>query len=81
MSRRCSICRHPQRDLINVSLLRDGTRFTARQFKVSRPALDRHKRHLPQTLAAADQVPEVAVSSDGATPPILSQLEVWIGHC
>src|SRR5215469_3004826 len=28
MSARCSICRHPPRDSINVSLLRDGTRST-----------------------------------------------------
>jgi hypothetical protein len=46
MLSRCSICRHPQRDLIDVSLLRDGTRAAARQYQVSRPALDRHTRHL-----------------------------------
>jgi len=34
----CSICRHQQRALIDVSLLREGTRFTARQFQVSRPS-------------------------------------------
>jgi hypothetical protein len=37
---RCSICQHPQRNSIDVSLVRDGTRCTARQFQVSRPADD-----------------------------------------
>jgi hypothetical protein len=79
MSSRCSICRHPQRDSIDVSVLRNGTRFTARQFQVSRPSLDRHKRHLPQTIAA-DQAREVAASSDGATL-LLSRLEGLIRCC
>ena len=50
MSHRCSICRHPKLDSINVSLVRDGTRFTAREFQISRPALNRHKRHLTTSL-------------------------------
>jgi hypothetical protein len=80
MPGRCSICRHLQRDSINVSLLRDGTRFTARQFQVSRPSLDRHKRHLLKTVPAADQVPGVAASIDGATS-IRSRVETSIRHC
>lgn len=79
MSSRCTICRHPQRDSIDVSVLRDGTRFTARQFQISRPALDRHKRHLPQNVVA-DQADEIPASSDGKTP-LLSRLEVMIRHC
>jgi hypothetical protein len=66
--------------LINVSLLRDGTRFTARRFQVSRPSLHRHKRHLPQAVAAADQARNLATSSDGATS-LLSQLEGLIRYC
>jgi|GEM_PF-6401610 hypothetical protein len=34
MSSRCSICRHPLRASIDVSVLRDGTRVTAREFQV-----------------------------------------------
>jgi len=71
----CSICRHQQRALIDVSLLREGTRFTARQFQVSRPSLDRHKKHLSQSVAIADQTREIAASSDESTP-LLSQLEM-----
>jgi hypothetical protein len=48
-SSRCSICRHPQHELIDVSVLRDRIRFAARQLQVSQPSLDRHKRfpHFP----------------------------------
>ena len=53
MPRRCTICHHPQHEEIAVSLFRDGTRATARRFQVSLPALDRHKSHLPGTLAKA----------------------------
>jgi|SRR5580700_9437327 hypothetical protein len=79
MSQRCSICRHPQRDSVDVSVLRDGIRSTARQFQISRSALDRHKRHLSQSIAA-HEAREVAVSSDSETP-LFPQLEVWIRHC
>src|SRR6202022_4198460 len=56
MPRRCTICHHPQREEIAVSLFRDGTRATARQFQVSLAALDRHKGHLPGTIVRAQQV-------------------------
>ena len=59
MPRRCTICHHPQHEEIAVSLFRDGTRATARRFQVSRPALDRHKAHLPGTIVKAQQA-EVA---------------------
>src|ERR1700682_1369598 len=55
MPRRCTVCHHPQHEEIAVSLFRDGTRATARRFQVSRPALDRHKRHLPGTIVKAQQ--------------------------
>jgi hypothetical protein len=59
MPRHCTICRHPQHEEIALSLFRDGTRATARRFQVSLPALDRHKGHLPSTLARAQQAQEV----------------------
>jgi hypothetical protein len=59
MPRRCTICHHPQHEEIAVSLFREGTRATARRFQVSRPALDRHKAHLPGTIVKAQQA-EVA---------------------
>jgi hypothetical protein len=80
MSSRCSICQHPRRDSIDVSLLRDGTRSTARQFQVSRPALDRHKRHLTRTVAAAHEFPKVSAAVEGASPTFL-RLEALIRHC
>jgi hypothetical protein len=88
MSLRCSICRHPKLDLINVSLLRDGTRSTVREFQISRSALDRHKRHLTDSVEF--QVDGRAEHRAGPTPaetlsnaqgdPVLSQLEVMIRH-
>jgi hypothetical protein len=85
MSARCSICRHPLRDSINVSLLRDGTRSTARQFQVSRPALDRHKRHVRtsvpiQARAAGGQTADFVARPDG-THSRLSELDVLMRRC
>lgn len=70
MPRRCTICHHPQHEEIAVSLFRDGTRATARRFQVSRPALDRHKTHLPGTFVKAQQA-EVACEAT----PLLTRLE------
>jgi hypothetical protein len=80
MLSRCSICRHPQRDSIDVSVLRDGTRSTARQFQVSRPALDRHKRHLSRIVARSYESPTVSAAVEGASPT-LPRLEALIQHC
>jgi hypothetical protein len=79
MSVRCSICQHPQCNSIDVSLVRDGTRSTARQFQVSRPALDRHKRHISQTATVA-QVREIASSGEG-TASLLVRVEGSIRYC
>jgi hypothetical protein len=46
MARRCTICYHAQIEEINAALTRDGSRPTARQFQISRAALDRHKKHI-----------------------------------
>jgi hypothetical protein len=85
MSSRCSICKHPKRDSIDVSLVRDGTRSTAREFQISRPALDRHKRHLTvsverQTGATSDQRAEAVENPNGADSS-LSQLDGLMKHC
>ena len=79
MSQPCSICRDPQRDSINVSLLRDGTRSTARQFQVSRSALDRHKRHLVRADPASR--PFEVVLTAQATTPLLARLDGLIQQC
>src|SRR5215475_12208067 len=78
MSARCSICRHRLRDSIEVSVLRDGTRSTARQFQVSRPALHRLKRHMSQP-GAAPEAWEYVTSEDSATA-LRSRIEGSI-HC
>ena len=39
---------------------RDGTRATARRFQVSLPALDRHKKHFPDTIVRAQQAEAVS---------------------
>jgi hypothetical protein len=70
MPRRCTICHHPQREEIVVSLFRDGTRAKARRFQVSLPALDRHKRHFPDTIVRAQQA---EVVSEAAS--LLSRVE------
>jgi len=54
MAMPCTICQHPQRTVIDVSLLRDGTRPTARQYGLSRSALDRHRRHVLRAVPNED---------------------------
>jgi hypothetical protein len=60
---RCTICHHPQHQEIAVSLIRAGIRATARQFHISRASLDRHKKHLPQAMAKAQQAQELSEAS------------------
>jgi hypothetical protein len=79
MSVRCSICQHPLRDSINVSLLRDGTRSTARQCQVSRPALHRHKRHMSQTSVALHA--REGVGNRDSAIPLRSRIEGSIQCC
>jgi len=83
MSARCSISSAARS--INVSLLRDGTRYTARQFQVSRPALDRHKRHFrtsvpSQAHAAEGETADVVARPDCTQSP-LSELDVLMRRC
>jgi hypothetical protein len=62
MPRPCSVCSHPERAAIDVSLVEGGTlRDVARQFGLSKDSAARHKaEHLPATLASA------AAASDAA---------------
>ena len=64
MPRVCTVCAHPQRDSIDLSLLGgESIRAIARQFSVSKDALLRHKEsHLPGQLARAHEASE-AVSA------------------
>ena len=78
MSARCSICRHPLRDSINVSLLRDGTRSTAREFQVSRPALDRHKRHVRTSVPIQSRATD---DQSADTHSLLARLDVLMRRC
>ena len=62
MPRRCSICDHDQLDAINTVLVSgsESLRDIARRHAVSKDALARHKaKHLPKTLAQAQQAQEV----------------------
>jgi hypothetical protein len=53
MARRCTICYHAQVEEINAAFTRDGSRPTARQFQISRAALDRHRKHIPHGKVAS----------------------------
>lgn len=61
MPQTCTICRHKERDAIDLALLEgQPLRDIARQFNVSRAALDRHKDHLPGQLVKAHEAAEIA---------------------
>src|SRR5262249_8744135 len=75
----CTICQHPQRTMIDVSLLRDGTRSTARRYDLPRSALDRHKRHIAPTLPACKV--EEGGALDHQNTPLLRQVEEMIAYC
>jgi hypothetical protein len=70
MTTACSICRHPRRDEINLSLIQNGTRPTARTFGLSKAAVDRHKKHLPKQLATE---PAAEIATDSST--LLARVE------
>jgi len=62
MVKKCSVCIHPDRAKIDKMLIDNGTvRDLSRLFKVSKSALDRHKRdHLPEKLVKAAGAREMA---------------------
>ena len=66
MPRTCTICHHPQRDAIDHALVecQRGLRDIARQWRVSKDALARHKLHIPATLARAHEAQEVTRADD-----------------
>jgi len=57
MSRKCSVCIHPQSSMINILLINGATlRDIAGQFDVKRAALHRHyKNHIPELLASTKE--------------------------
>jgi hypothetical protein len=60
MPRTCTICNHPQRDAIDLTLLAgEPFRNIAQRFGTSATALHRHKDHLPGQLAKAHEAAEV----------------------
>lgn len=66
MPRVCTICTHPSRADIDRALVADDSlRDIARQFGVSRSALERHKAaHLPQSLLEAVHAEELSDAID-----------------
>ena len=73
MPRRCSICTHAEREEIDKALVAGASSVPAiaTLFDVSQRALYRHReKHLPETLAQAQEAREVAQADD-----LLAQLE------
>ena len=72
MSRRCTVCGHPNRAEIEAELVANrATRAIARQWSVGREALTRHlANHLPKKLAKAAEA-EQAAEADA----LLAQLQ------
>ncbi|HHY08275.1 MAG TPA: hypothetical protein GX530_07090 [Corynebacteriales bacterium] len=61
MARRCSVCNHPKREAIDRAII-SGTpiRDIAGRFGVSKSAVYRHKKHIPETLTKAHAAEEMA---------------------
>jgi predicted DNA-binding protein YlxM (UPF0122 family) len=52
MARTCTICTHPQRNIMDALLLRgEALNAIARRFSVSSDALFRHRKHMQTTMA------------------------------
>lgn len=86
MALQCSICSHPKREEIDRAILSgEPVRAVARQFGVSRSALNRHKNngHLSKAIARATAKEAGLVVSDGAPTPgpqeIRAAREVAVG--
>ena len=61
MPQTCSICIHDDREAIDRALVAGGTlREIAGRYGVSKSALDRHRDHIPPTVAKAREAEEVA---------------------
>jgi transposase-like protein len=66
MSRKCTVCGHPNKDEIDKALVSKGAiRDIARQFDIDKSALSRHKQnHLPSILARAEDAKEVTKANN-----------------
>ena len=64
MTRRCTVCTHPNRSDIERVLVEGGTiRDTARRFGVSRTVLSRHKAHMGEAFRKVVEAKETAHGS------------------
>ena len=62
MPRTCTVCNHPDRESIDRALVIDKTplRDIARQWRVSKDSVARHRDHIPRALVKAEEAQEVA---------------------
>jgi hypothetical protein len=68
----CTICRHPERDGIETATL-GGTAYRdiAQRYQLSKSAVGRHRKHLPDILVEANDAAEVA-RADSALAKIVA---------
>jgi len=67
MARSCSVCSHPDRAQIDAALIEGGSyRDIARQWRVSKDAVARHKPHIEMAVAKVQEARETEVMSDAA---------------
>jgi len=65
MPRTCTICMHAERDTIDAALIaQQPLRDIARQYRVSKDALARHREHLAAALVQAKEVEDVTHADD-----------------
>ncbi len=65
MPRTCTVCASPKRAAIDKALLNNEPyRHIASQHGVSTAALQRHRSHIPQALAKAQEAEEIAQADD-----------------
>jgi len=65
MPRTCTVCLHAERAAIDAALLaQQPLRDIARQYRVSKDALARHREHLPAALVHAKAVEDVTHADD-----------------
>jgi len=59
MARKCTVCEHPQREVVDGALLRNVPyRELTGQFGLSKSALHRHRQHLSEHLLKAKEADE-----------------------
>ena len=60
MSRPCTLCSHPDRELIDTAILRgESYRDIARRFATSKDAVCRHREHIPAALIESQKAREI----------------------